>query len=1320
MNKKAKSILFFSLIALILVSFAIYLVSATPVLTIVLPIAGANLTTTIPVLNVSSDYTTNCTYSIDGSAFSALGPDIDVSHQTSAIDIHLLSDADHTITIFCMNDSDVTDNSTATRTFTKDATFPLISVVYPAVDGLLFNSQIGINYTISDLHPQSCWWTNNTGLSNHTIACGTNITGQTWIQGSNTVVISINDSAGNLNLTTRQFNIDTSSPVVNLITPANGTSYQSSSNFLFNCTVTDNLALSNITLYVWNSTGSPINTTTTAVSGTSNYSAMNVMLIPNEAYSWNCQAGDTASNYAFNSTNNTLTIDVVPAVINSIAITSPDNFVAALNGAESPNANVSLAVNVTDALSGVAFVRANISQIVPGAALVNLALSGNGLWSGNVTINDTSMYNFVPGNITIVAADNAGNGASGNNVVVVVLYNMTTPPQMPLGCQRFGNLTTNFANVLNFSSVNFIIQIEMNGSCLTGPGNGTSPWDGYQQVMMMNFSSLNMANQSVGAKLAGLKDALQVNITPPHAFGLTRIYVNETAFAELNTNTTITLNNIPFASKPSILADNISRSVGVPTWTNNTPFNITVTSPVPMNILVPNGNLQFTVEGFSGYNETDNLKPLITINSPAATSTSNAVLVNVTVNGTITQPTQIIITGLGTTYTYNSTYNSANCTEISTGSDTYNCLISTTLPDASYTLNVLAYDYGGSDPNGPGNSNSTSLAFVVDAVNPQLTVSSPANGTWFNSSSVAFTFTATDNLNGPGFVCDVYLDQAVFDTINISDIHMNVSATNISTINNLVDGLHNYTIACFDDVNNQNSSATRFFNVDTTKPAPAITSPAANANLSSKLILINTTVTETNWNYTIITVSNSSFTNSTTNTTSKSVNTSLSVPADGAYSVYVTAYDLAGNSNTTSRNVTVDTTAPVITVYSPLNNSVYYINQSISIYFARSDLTAGSMWYNYNGTTNISSIVANSISTNINYTTNGTNTIILYANDTLNQLSTVVISINVYPLNSTSFIVNDTTYNVTSNITTIVVPYNSSIQNVTLTNTSQVVSMDLSQSLNSGNITLGSNSFNLVTQGTYNYTATIPNGTVISGGAGWDGKITLPFINTSSFTAPSSGTANVIVDMGSSVELNFSQPVEIIIGGMSGKHAAWSRGSATLNDISLACDNITAPTNIAANGTRECYGNSGSDLVIWTYHFTSYAAYTPSTTTPPAAAPSSGGGLITTWTCAEWSVCVNGTQTRTCSKVNPLLYAPNKPAESQACTVTTPTTTPQGNVTTPTTTNATEEQTEGAAEQKAETKIGGIIIVAVILAIIVFVIVKAIRPKNLHHIIHHK
>ena len=48
---------------------------------------------------------------------------------------------------------------------------------------------------------------------------------------------------------------------------------------------------------------------------------------------------------------------------------------------------------------------------------------------------------------------------------------------------------------------------------------------------------------------------------------------------------------------------------------------------------------------------------------------------------------------------------------------------------------------------------------------------------------------------------------------------------------------------------------------------------------------------------------------------------------------------------------------------------------------------------------------------------------------------------------------------------------------------------------------------------------------------------------------------------------------------------------------------------------------------------------------------SEGGGCRTTWECTEWGDCINGNQTRDCSKVKSYCYAPkkDKPLEVREC-----------------------------------------------------------------------
>jgi len=87
-------------------------------------------------------------------------------------------------------------------------------------------------------------------------------------------------------------------------------------------------------------------------------------------------------------------------------------------------------------------------------------------------------------------------------------------------------------------------------------------------------------------------------------------------------------------------------------------------------------------------------------------------------------------------------------------------------------------------------------------------------------------------------------------------------------------------------------------------------------------------------------------------------------------------------------------------------------------------------------------------------------------------------------------------------------------------------------------------------------------------------------------------------------ELNFSQPVKLVFEGQAGKKVGWTReSSGALNKITTVCNNANNPTNIDSTTTRQCYIDSGNNLIVFTYHFTIFGIFTDS-----SSGGSGGGG----------------------------------------------------------------------------------------------------------------
>lgn len=146
---------------------------------------------------------------------------------------------DYLATFWC-NDTD-NQATTITRAFGVHTGRPILRIDFPSNESLHNSNLIDINWTLTEPLPDTCYWSNSSGLVNNTLAsCGTNITGLTWDEGVNTIGIWANDSAGNVNSTSVQFTIDSIPPQLTITSP-------SSANFtdaqvVFNLTSNENMS----------------------------------------------------------------------------------------------------------------------------------------------------------------------------------------------------------------------------------------------------------------------------------------------------------------------------------------------------------------------------------------------------------------------------------------------------------------------------------------------------------------------------------------------------------------------------------------------------------------------------------------------------------------------------------------------------------------------------------------------------------------------------------------------------------------------------------------------------------------------------------------------------------------------------------------------------------------------------------------------------------------------------------------------------------------------------------------------------------------------
>lgn len=653
------------------------------------------------------------------------------------------------------------------------------------------------------------------------------------------LLVRVTDNANNENTTYIQgdtnmtFNVENTGPTITIGSPAvNITNTTDNTTYVsFNLTDTEsglnvtaasvNFTNGSTSFYYVNSSNLSCNPITNGYNCSTTVAA-----VSDGQYSIVYYGIDNATNPT--TTTYTIKIDNQPVTLHSLTVTDPDTFICAYSGQNNLNDALNISVNASDPISGISWIRANISAINASAPLVSLTYDGT-FWNMSVVVNDTSTANFTNVNVSFSASDNAGNiGANGQITTTLVLLNMTTTPFPNATCEQAGALATNFCNETNFSNINFTQAVMLNGSSSCNQGF-TLPWGNtFQNIITLNFGVLNFTDPNTGAILQGMGQAIQPYITPPQSFGDSYIAVNTTGFAALNTSTNITMYGLPFAVTPNITNVDGSGAITNVAFTSNAPYNMSGT-------IIPNGDLSFTVSAFSQYNISDDVNPTITLNTPAngSSTSNNTVLINVTVNGTGTQLSNVTAAVNGTAvFAYNNTQISNSCSNNTANWEVVTCTgVTVALGDGSHNLTVYAFDFGGASP---GNSYISNTTFTVDSSAPTVTLSAPTNNSWDNTDTGAAGMNPTFNWT----VVDV-TDSIL--TCNVTAGGTQVG-TNINVTNNTVGGVltldaaglaeaaTQWYVNCSDDSALVGNSSVWTVNLDGTAPFSVTTNFTNNSN----------------------------------------------------------------------------------------------------------------------------------------------------------------------------------------------------------------------------------------------------------------------------------------------------------------------------------------------------------------------------------------------------------------------------------------------------------------------------------------------------------
>jgi hypothetical protein len=241
------------------------------------------------------------------------------------------------------------------------------------------------------------------------------------------------NTSGPSNFTTPVFYTD-EPPLIRLNSPLNAANYSNTS-VTFNCTVSDDVNLTNVTLY-GNWSGWHANSTNTSNINAS-YIFTNILVAG--SYAWNCYACDNASNCSYATTNRTFTIDITapPTAPNVTSVTDSNN---------DGNLEINWTLDSNAVTYGVFRNTSNISSITEGLRIAN-ATGIN--FTDNTTVHGVEYWYAVTSidasgneNISIINISTGLNNGTANDSIY---------PRVPTyvnGTYSSNVATINWSNVL--------------------------------------------------------------------------------------------------------------------------------------------------------------------------------------------------------------------------------------------------------------------------------------------------------------------------------------------------------------------------------------------------------------------------------------------------------------------------------------------------------------------------------------------------------------------------------------------------------------------------------------------------------------------------------------------------------------------------------------------------------------------------------------------------------------------------------------------------------------------------------------------------------
>ncbi len=866
-------------------------------------------------------------------------------------------------------------------TYTNDLTSPAISIAYPA-NTTYTSLPLTLNTTIVDDNLQACWWSNNSGATNRTFTCNTNITlGGNVSIGSNRLFVWANDSYGNNATKNVTFFVNVAPTVQNISLSPNPAGTSALMTVVAN-NVTD---ANNESLSFFCSESSTSPTDNGLCSGGGNLTSIIFPYSPSCLYYHNRAAGNyTVYCRMYDGVSYSSTVNKTYQVLGDTLTTS----VISVAGDATPSYFDTVNNGRTDIL-------------VSGATGMSCR------WSSN----DSAYL----GMVSACTIDGSTANCSVNNVAS---QNFTT---RYIACQdTYGN-SQNAATNLN---VDFYLDY-------TAP---TTSDDSDAQIHVPTYEvtiteadnvDLDPTSYYCFSTVAGCNPSFSIDGGAVISFGTAnrdinylRYYsVDDAGNSQTIVNKTIHINHLPVLTSASDNAATILGGTTV-TITSVSSDEDSANQTIKLYVCNESGAISSGCNGgtYCSATGTANLSCGFAAEFDSATHTWYAYLYdsadeaassnNPLTGSYITDssgPTIVVVSPSTTSYTQNSisadivtseTANSAwyNLDGNHTANVTMSNVSATNWVSTVSGLFVGSHNITFYANDSFGNLGESSIVhFTITSPNdttaPAITIVSPLNAS-YNSLSPLLNITA-----------DEALSSAWYKLNGGASVYFNSSTTTswYTTLSLSQETTNNITVFVNDSSNNRNNKSIVIYADSLAPRYSSVSALPSSANVSQN---VNCSVTWTDgFSISSVIISENSlgsYENHTISFSGISGSASYLILGSklanvGTYTCRFYATDSAGNINSTSTTFTVsDVTAPTITVTSPTNGGTY--NQlSVPLSIVTNE-NASSAWYFLN-TTGLNTTLGNTSATSWNATlsglTNGVSyLVIFYANDSSGNIGT--------------------------------------------------------------------------------------------------------------------------------------------------------------------------------------------------------------------------------------------------------------------------------------------------------------------------------------------